>query len=258
MSNNLENTCKFSNDETRPGIWEHTDRAATSHTTAGRIRQDGIRKEMLLPHGRWQENFDQANSSIAGLQKSSDFSEKIEDLIISISGQAFPSPNSTEMDLVRMQKNLQRAKSATAELDKTLSAAEMSIASRLVIRRPNQNWFDRMYSQLARLEDGWAGENSEAPSTSQLSDFSKLRSVLDTFVETPTVQVEDDGLIGLLWEQSTKTFCLSLLGDGKAMGTLSPYRLRYESWILEVGDEQQLLNRLSDEQLSELFAANAV
>jgi hypothetical protein len=69
--------------------------------------------------------------------------------------------------------------------------------------------------ELGRLIDGWAGEDSVAPSKQAIEDAQRFASLLPDRVPEPTVCAADDGEILIDWTLAGKKAVVGLEGDGR-------------------------------------------
>jgi hypothetical protein len=103
---------------------------------------------------------------------------------------------------------------------------------------------DRVALELYRLENGWAGSGSIAPSDHIIEDVGAVLDRLPSNASMPHIEVEeDDGSVALRWIASDKlsSFALVFQGNGSVIGvsaTINPPRST--SWTAKVSDEIRL------------------
>jgi hypothetical protein len=104
-------------------------------------------------------------------------------------------------------------------------------------------------TQLARLNDGWAGPGSVAPSEAVLNDALAVSSCLPPNVQPPETEVDaEDGCVTLIWkgEKSVQFFAIIFSGNGAVMG-VAPNQANYKPWRLPVSDELGIVSKLEDD-----------
>ena len=77
---------------------------------------------------------------------------------------------------------------------------------------------EKIQRDLERLRDGWAGQDSKAPSSQTLTDFERLVSALPSDIRLPEVEVDDEtGYVTLRWSSPIVGLSFVLRGSGKAL-----------------------------------------
>ncbi|TBB25193.1 hypothetical protein ELH51_27315 [Rhizobium ruizarguesonis] len=136
------------------------------------------------------------------------------------------------------------------------SAREIGIVAILDHYRPRPT-IDVVVRELGRVEPGWAGEDSVAPSTRVLRDIRSVSVCLPQFIKMPEVEIEpDDGSVILRWtdDAATASFSLSFHGKGEVIGFLSATNDAKPAWKCKVDSFSVLAVRTSDEKIRSLLA----
>lgn len=111
-----------------------------------------------------------------------------------------------------------------------------------------------LVTSLAGMSDGWIGPDSVAPSPAVCADvYAALTSMWQVSRE-PEVEVDDDGSVALLWEESGRSFALTFMGNGKVVGTLSPRTADYAPWTVAVTEHEALYEKVTRPQVAPLLA----
>jgi hypothetical protein len=118
--------------------------------------------------------------------------------------------------------------------------------------------FESLLQRLGRLRDGWAGTGSIAPSATVLADLSSLATALQGVRSEPSAEVDIDGTISLIWDREDGSFSMTVTGNGRVVGTLSPYTPAYAPWSFDVTDERAVSEKLEEFELSRFISADAV
>jgi hypothetical protein len=74
--------------------------------------------------------------------------------------------------------------------------------------------------ELDRLQDGWCGPDSRAPSSGVLADFDRILTAIPTGALSPEVEVDDEtGNLTLRWSSTDRAvgFSFVLRGDRRAL-----------------------------------------
>lgn len=117
---------------------------------------------------------------------------------------------------------------------------------------------ESILQRLGRLRDGWAGPSSIAPPPAVLAELSKVAIALQGVRVEPDIEVDPDGSVSLIWDRLDESFSLTFTGNGRVVGTMSPYRPGYGPWSAEVSDEVTLSDRLEDAMVVRFVNSDAV
>lgn len=108
---------------------------------------------------------------------------------------------------------------------------------------------------LGRLQAGWAGEGSVAPSTETIRDFFRVATLLPADTREPEAEVDpDDGSVTLRWlsEGATESFSLTFFGRGEVIGFLSTSPAE-PAWKINVGEFALLSEKLGQEKIANVI-----
>jgi hypothetical protein len=145
----------------------------------------------------------------------------------------------------------------------------MQVSSRAAADKPSVEWWatvegdeaggasvglGSIVDQIAVLSDGWAGAGSVAPSTAARSDVAAALAVAPAGTRAPTIEVDEDGVVALLWEGADKSFALTFYGNGMVVGTLSPYAAQHKPWRVNASDSAAISSRLLAPELTQLLS----
>ena len=145
----------------------------------------------------------------------------------------------------------------------------MQVSSRAAADKPSLEWWTTVESneasgasfglssivdQIAVLSDGWAGAGSVAPSAAARSDVAAALAVAPAGTRSPAIEVDEDGVVALLWEGADKSFALTFFGNGKVVGTLSPYAPQHKPWRVDASDGVGISSRLLAPELTQLLS----
>jgi hypothetical protein len=106
---------------------------------------------------------------------------------------------------------------------------------------------DQISRELGRLEAGWAGPGSLAPSDQAIRDFELVAPLLPLATVPPSVEVdESDGYISMRWRRTPGGASFTLVFNGKreVMGNLASGNTMYEPWKLSIKDEATIAIKL--------------
>jgi hypothetical protein len=111
---------------------------------------------------------------------------------------------------------------------------------------------DQIARELGRLESGWAGPDSLAPSDQAISDFELIAAMLPLDTVPPLVEVdESDGYISLRWRRvpDGTSFTLVFNGKSEVIGNLATANTTYEPWKLSIRDEATIAVKLDHDDV---------
>lgn len=112
------------------------------------------------------------------------------------------------------------------------------------------NYIDSITVHLERLSDGWAGPDCIAPPKRVIDDISRASVAMQQVSISPEIEVDEDGTVVLEWESNGRAFCLTFMGKGQVVGTLSPWSADYPAWRLPVEDEIAIAEKLEESCLA--------
>lgn len=131
------------------------------------------------------------------------------------------------------------------ERDDARKLAEASVADKVVL-------------ELAKLENGWAGEGTVAPSKKTIEEIGAVLDLLPANVAMPLIEVEEeDGAVSLRWiaANGPRSFSLVCRGAGRVTGvvaTIDPPRST--AWSAYVTDDVQIASKVEDQIADGIFA----
>jgi hypothetical protein len=108
---------------------------------------------------------------------------------------------------------------------------------------------ERLQRDLDRLQDGWAGPGSRAPSDKAKRNVERLLSILPDIAHVPEVEVDEDGGdITLRWPGAT-TLAFVLRGNDRVLivKTKVDDRPVVNSKSFNVGEEASIMRYVSDD-----------
>ncbi len=115
--------------------------------------------------------------------------------------------------------------------------------------RPNfMKRVEKICGDLERLQDGWCGDESLAPSVRTLSDLYQLLVAIPTDAQVPDVEVDEEtGHVALRWTKPEQGagFSFVLRGDGRALAVKTEFGAvtRVTSKPFSVAKEQDAIAR---------------
>lgn len=110
-----------------------------------------------------------------------------------------------------------------------------------------------LISSISDLDDGWNGPGSIAPNVSVRSDIAAVLNALWNVTREPEIEVGDDGDVALLWDDQVSSFALTFFGNGKVVGTMTPFDEDYVPWTAAVSDADILRGKVSYNPVSQLL-----
>lgn len=114
---------------------------------------------------------------------------------------------------------------------------------------------ERLLADLGRLQDGWAGPGTVAPSSETFRDVQLALNALDRRARSPSIEVDtEDGATTLCWQTDGEAFSLIASGNGTITGVLSPYRPEYAPWTLPAGESEKIARKLFNPTVQKLLS----
>lgn len=150
------------------------------------------------------------------------------------------------------------------DLSRSANHYHMPTGTELALCEPDQGagildaWqsdIERLVDQLGRLNDGWAGKGSVAPTAAVLSDIDAASVVLSDLEIAPIAEVDEgDGSVKLVWEKDERRFCLVFNGNNKVIGFITSFSEEFAPWSLPVDDDIRLADKLSDDNVLKIIS----
>jgi hypothetical protein len=138
----------------------------------------------------------------------------------------------------------------TAIWDVLAPLADLSAAVSVVVAPvADQSEFSEEMTYIASLEDGWAGEDSIAPSKAALRNVQRVSRVFSERFPIGTATANDTGTISLEWTTS-EGYCHLEIGNSRYAFTLS---MSNGFRVFQSGDMKALNVNLADYIAGELF-----
>ncbi|MBB3972508.1 hypothetical protein [Hansschlegelia beijingensis] len=137
-------------------------------------------------------------------------------------------------------------KTLRMHVDDLLVLSNVSLSD-LTANPLSQIYINSVSARLERLRDGWAGPDTVAPSQRVIDDVARACvAVYQAADVEPEVEVDQDGTVVLEWRRGQRAFCLTFLGNGRLVGTISPWTEDYAPWQVPVSDELAIISKLED------------
>lgn len=148
------------------------------------------------------------------------------------------------------------------------SAPEVQGTQKLVVYSKIPSWqsewhknVDSIILRLGKLTDGWAGEDTRAPTSKIIDIAQNLLNLLPATTQLPEVEVDEEfGSINFSWSNSeySQTFSLSIPNEKTVIGVVSCLSQRYpESWKFSANDDMKMKEMLeSSPIIRRLLAGN--
>jgi len=109
---------------------------------------------------------------------------------------------------------------------------------------------------LGRLTDGWAGDDTVAPSHGVIKDFQAASIAFPPLVSLPEIEVDpDDGSVVLRWitAEGKETFSLTFVGNGSVTGYFSSDTSAEPAWSAMVTEARKLATKFTEENVLKLL-----
>jgi len=109
-------------------------------------------------------------------------------------------------------------------------------------------------THLSELSEGWNGPGTQAPGAAVQGDIIRALANWPAGIREPSIEVDDEGGVALVWDGDESSFALTFLGNGNVVGTLSPFTEGHEPWVSAVDDAPGIFARLSSQNVAQLTA----
>lgn len=107
----------------------------------------------------------------------------------------------------------------------------------------------RIIREVGRLADGWAGENSRAPTDEIVRAMQTLAGLLPAGATEPSAEIDpDDGTVALTWTSANKdeSFTTTIFNSGRVGGAHAAIgKSAMRAWIVPVQDYRKLSAHLN-------------
>lgn len=117
---------------------------------------------------------------------------------------------------------------------------------------------DHVVLELGKLENGWAGKGSAAPSRKIIEEIAAVMDLLPKNIAMPSIEVEEeDGMVSLRWiaVNGQRSFSLTCQGTGRVTGVVSTVDPPLSKpWSAAVSDDVKIALKLEDQIASGIFA----
>ncbi len=106
-------------------------------------------------------------------------------------------------------------------------------------------------TELADIGPNWDGDGALAPRKEVIDDISNSMLGLASLHAEPELEVDTDGSVALVWQDSARTVALTFMGNGRVVGTVSPQSADRHPWSVGTADWAALRGYFEREGLAE-------
>lgn len=125
-----------------------------------------------------------------------------------------------------------------------LASERLATLFEIRLSAPSNDALQRIVDSLVGLEDGWFGSGSVAPSGAVVDDLETALSGA-LLSEDPTVEVDTDGSVALIWElPAGASLTLTFVGNGQVVGSVFPQSASNLPWAFPARARDQIASRL--------------